>query len=69
MEEIEKFIAEHILKTKKLNKDLHLAWWDSYTKGRDEDYKKYSELRNNYKKIYNDKNDLMRIKNWLSHSI
>ncbi len=69
MEEVKEFIIEHVNKTKILNQDLQLSWWNAYTKGHEEDYKKYSELKNRYKWVYNNKEEFNKIKNWLSEDI
>jgi len=69
MEEIRKFIEEHVKKVKKLHKDAHFAYWDAAISGKKEDYDRYEKLQLEIEKIYHNKEDFGKVKEWSSQDI
>lgn len=63
-EEFKSFLNKHIKIIKLLYKDLNLAYWQACLSGKDEDYKKYSNLEFKLEKIYSNKEDFWEIKNF-----
>jgi len=61
-EEFKSFLEKHVEIIEPLHKELNLAYWQANLSGKDEDYKKYSDLELKLRKIYSDKEDFKKIK-------
>jgi len=69
MKEIQEFIKKHIETIKPLEKKGHFAYWRASISGEDKDFKEYEEISKELSKIYNNKEEFEKIKNWLSKNI
>jgi peptidyl-dipeptidase A len=49
---MQKFIAAHVEKTKPMDKETNLAWWDAAVSGKPEDYDKVSKLTLEIRQVY-----------------
>jgi peptidyl-dipeptidase A len=58
------FIANHVEKIQTLQKEANLAYWDAAVTGHEQDYKKYSDLDLEIRKIYSDTADFGLLKTW-----
>ncbi len=61
-EEFKSFLEKHIKIIEPLHKELNLVYWQACLSGKDEDYKKYSDLELKLRKVYSDKEDFKKIK-------
>lgn len=50
--QLQAFIAEHVAKVAPMMKEANLTYWAAATSGKEEDYKKFSELQLEVRKIY-----------------
>ncbi len=67
--EIEKFIKEQTEKIKPIQKQTQLAYWDAAVSGKKEHYKKYEALQLELEKIFNNKDDFAKIKEFLKQKV
>ena len=58
------FIANHVEKIETLQKEANLAYWNAALTGDEQDYKKYSDLELEIRKIYSDPADFGLLKAW-----
>src|SRR3990172_1596163 len=58
------FIANHVEKIETLQKEANLAYWNAALTGDEQDYKKYSDLELEIRKIYSDAADFGLLKAW-----
>ncbi len=61
-EQLERFIEAHVAKVEPLTTEANLAYWDAATKGKTEDYDRYSELQLEISRFYSDPQDFAFIK-------
>jgi len=60
--EMESFIAAHVEKVKRMEKDASLASWDAAISGKSEDYDKVSELTLKVRQVYSDPQEFAFLK-------
>jgi peptidyl-dipeptidase A len=56
------FVAAHVAKLAPLEKDANLAYWQASLSGKEEDYKKYSDLQLKLEKLYTSTEDFAFVK-------
>jgi len=61
-EQFERFVEAHVAKVEPLTKEANLAYWDAATTGKEEDYKRFSELQLEIGRLYNNPQDFAFIK-------
>ncbi|MHC4323525.1 MAG: M2 family metallopeptidase, partial [Planctomycetota bacterium] len=59
---LERFVENHVAKVEPLTTNANLAYWDASTKGRAEDYDKFSELQLEISRIYSNRRDFVFIR-------
>ncbi len=62
--EIKKFIEKHVSIIKPLYKEASLAYWNASISGKEEDYSKSSQLQYALEKVYTNKEEFKKIKEW-----
>jgi len=60
--QFERFVEAHVAKVEPLTKEANLAYWDAATTGKEEDYKRFSELQLEISRLYNNPQDFAFIK-------
>jgi len=61
---IKKFIEKHVSIIKPLYKEASLASWNASISGKEEDYSKSSQLQYELEKVYTNKEEFKKIKEW-----
>ncbi len=61
-QQLRKFIDDHVNKIKPLEKEMSLAYWIAATTGKEEDFKKYSQLELKVRQIHSDPGDFAFLK-------
>lgn len=67
--EVIKFLENHLKKIEKLSKYANLSYWNAAASGQSKDYQIYERLQFELEKIYNNKEDFVRLKEWLNTPI
>lgn len=69
MEEIKKFIENHVNRIKPLVKKIRLAYWNATITGNEDFYKEYEGLQKKLERIYNNKKEFELVKGFLSTEV
>jgi peptidyl-dipeptidase A len=69
MEKIQSFIKAHEKIIKPIYKNAQKAYWAASISGKEEDFKKYEILAKKYSKLYNNKSEFEKIKEFKSKNI
>jgi len=69
IEEVKKFIDEHVKKIKPLYKKYTLAYWKATSYGKEEDYAEYEKISLEIEKIYNNKEEFKKLEKWNEQKI
>ena len=69
IEEIQQFIENHVSMIKPALKKVRLAYWNAAISGKQKDYEDYEQLQKEIERVYNNKENFEKVKNFLNSEI